>query len=165
MFQIINQFSEQKIQGILSKMGYDEWLFSTKSRVFVITFHSSEEIRVRIGNASKTNLNEKAITLILDDYLKNHGAERGREDRNVIVFRKYHDKAYGNSFGAVNKTDRTVEVNIDITPSENCAFTPKSGRSKIIIPPKSLKYLGASIVEPDVETFKTGFSFSSNIAD
>lgn len=163
--QIVNNFSEQKIQQILGKMGYDECLFSTKSRVFVITFHSSEEVRVRIGNAAKTNFNEKAVTLLLDEYLRNHGAERGREDRNVIVFRKYHDKAYANSYGAVNKTDHTVEVNLDLTASENCAFTPSSGRSKIIIPPKSLKYLGASIIEPDVESFRTGFTFSSNIVD
>ena len=146
-------------------MGYDECLWSKKSRVFVITFHSSENIRVRIGNAAKTSLNDKAITLVLDDYLQQFGANKGREDRNVIVFRKYHDKAYANSYGALNKTDHTVEVNLDISSSENCAFTPTSGTSKIIVPPKSLKYIGASIVKPDAENFKTGFTFSSYIAD
>lgn len=47
-FQLVGGFSEQKMRRMLDILGYNESLQSLKSRVFVITFHSTEEIRVKI---------------------------------------------------------------------------------------------------------------------
>lgn len=48
LFQLLNSLSEDKLRRIFTKMGYDQSLYSVKSRVFVITFHSTSNIKVRI---------------------------------------------------------------------------------------------------------------------
>lgn len=45
LYQIVNNYSEEKMRKILDVLGYDESLQSTKSRVFILTFHSTENIR------------------------------------------------------------------------------------------------------------------------
>lgn len=160
--QLMNRYSEEEISEMMHKLGYDENLYSIKSRVFTITFHSAAEVRIRIGNAAKTDLNEKAMSLMMADYLDRNGARKAREDRNVVVFKKYHEHAYANSYAAVNKTNSDVEVNIDMTHSTNCMFSPSSGKSRVFLPAKSLKYIGSSIVDPNADSFTVGFSFSSN---
>jgi len=82
LFQILSGYSENKIRSILKKLGYDESLQSTKSRVFVITFHSTEKVKVKIKSAARTDLNEKAANLILADHLEKTGARKAREDEN-----------------------------------------------------------------------------------
>jgi len=143
MAQVCEQFSDQKVLKMLNKLGYDDRLYSTKSRVFVVTFHATEDIRVRIADAVKTDLNEKAANLMMDNYLKNYGAEKAREDNNIVIFRKYHDSAYASSYAAVNKTNHDVEVNLDMTSSTSCVYTPTSGKTTEVIPANSLRYLGA----------------------
>ena len=160
-FQLMGSYPERKIEKMFEALGYDSSLQSIKSRVFVITFHSTEEIRVKIGNAVKTDINEKAANLVMADYLDKMGAKRAKEDSNVIVFRKYHEKCYGNTFGVVNKTGKNVAVTIDISGSSNSLYAPTSGVHTEIVSPHSVKYLGGSIVHPKAESFTTSYNFSS----
>lgn len=142
-YQVVYNHSEEKVRRILDTLGYDKSLQSTKSRVFILTFHSTENIKVKIGNAATSDLNQKATTLMMAEYLDKKGANRAREDNNVIVYRRYHEKSYANSYAAVNKTDKEVEVTFDMTSSEGCVYTPLSGKSTIILPPRGLKFIGA----------------------
>ncbi len=88
----MGSFPQKDVIKFLDKLGYDRSLQSTKSRVFVLTFHSTEEIKIKIGNAVKSDINEKAADLLMASYLEKLGAKNAREDRNAIVFRKYHEK-------------------------------------------------------------------------
>ena len=142
-FQLLETYSDRRIREMLNSLGYDETLNSTKSRVFVISFHSSEDIRVRIGDATKTDLNQKAIGIMMNDYLKGGVANNAREDKNVIVFRKYHEGAYASTYAAVNKTERNMIVNLDMTASQSLIYMPQSGRVSVLVPAKSLKYLAS----------------------
>jgi hypothetical protein len=160
-YQLLSTYSDAKIQNILNKMGYDESLQSYKSRVFVMTFHSTEKLKVRIKSAAHTDLNEKASNLILADHLAKTNYKKAREDENVVIFRMYHDHAYANSFAAVNKTSDPVEINFDMTASENCVFMPSSGRCTHIIPPNTLKYIASCIVGPTATNFRTGYVFET----
>lgn len=160
-FQLMAAYPEKKIYSMLDALGYDESLQSAKSRVFVITFHSTEEIRVKIGNTAKSDITEKSMNLMMADYLDKMGANKAKEDENVIVFRKYHEKSYASSFAAVNKTSNDVRVSLDMTHSQRCCYTPSNGKSVEIIPPHSVKYLGACIVKPKEQSFSTAYSFTS----
>ena len=144
-------------------MGYNERLFSTKSRVFVITFHSSVPIKVWIKDAAKTDINEKAINLIMDDYVKLNGLDNAREDTNVVIFRKYHSKSYGFTYAAINKIDKDIEVTLNLTTSRNCAFTPSSGISKVTIPANSIGYLGGTVIEPNATSLSSNYTFKSRV--
>ena len=61
---------------------------------------------------------------MMDEYWRKDSQQVGREDDNVVVFKKEHDKAYATSYAAINKTESTVQVNLDMTDSVGCAFTP-----------------------------------------
>ena len=163
MTQILNSFPESKLKKMFSRMGYDDRMFSMKSRVFVITFHSSIPLRVAIKDAIKSDINEKAINLIMDDYTKINGLDNAREDSNVIVFRKYHAKAYGFSYAAINKRDQDVEVTLNMTTSTGCAFTPSCGMSQVIIPAKSMAYLGGSVIEPTSTSLRANYTYKSRV--
>jgi len=63
MLQLWQQFSDQRLREMLDALGYDDTLYSHKSRVFVLTFHSDRDIRVKICNAIHTDINEKALNL------------------------------------------------------------------------------------------------------
>lgn len=142
-------------------MGYDETFQSLKSRVIVLSFQSTEKIAVKVGNSVKTDMNEKCINLMMADYLRNEGAENAREDENVVVLRKYHEKGYANTYSVVNKTNAKVEVTLDMTSSDGCDFTPSSGVITEIIDAHTFRTIGASIMTPGVESFGINFEFSS----
>lgn len=137
------KYSDQRIKEMLNSLGYDDTLYSYKSRVFVLTFHSSEDIRVRIGDAAKTDLNEKALNLVMGDYLGKFGADHAREDTKVVVFRKFHEKGYANTYAAVNKTGNDVLVDFDMTSSTSNVFMPQSGKSVVLVPARGLATLGS----------------------
>lgn len=137
------KYSDTRMREMLNSLGYDETLFSFKSRVFVLTFHASEDIRVRIGNAARTDLNEKAINLVMGDQLDKFGADKAREDTRVVIFRKSHDKAYANTYAAVNKTANDVIVELDMTPSTSQVFMPRSGKATVVVPAHGLVTLGS----------------------
>lgn len=98
---------------------------------------------------------------MMANHLEKMGAGKAKEDSNVIVFRKYHDKAYANSYAAINKTSSNVRVCLDMTYSTSCVYTPSSGKVIEIIPPNSIKYIGASNITPDATSFSSGYSFTS----
>ncbi|CAI2385872.1 unnamed protein product [Moneuplotes crassus] len=162
-YQLMGKYSESEVSRMLRRLGYDKSLQSTKSRVFVITFHSTEEIRVKIGNAVKCDINEKAADLIMSKYLENQGAKNAKEDENVIIFRKFHEKCYGNSIGAINKSQSNVAVTLDMTNSQNCEYTPTSGVATVVIPPNSVKYLGGLVVNPKADSLSSNYKFSSRV--
>lgn len=128
---------------MFDSLGYDETLFSHKSRIFIITFHASEDIRVRIGDANKTDLNEKALNLLMADHLSDRVANHAREDPRVVVFRMSHDEAYANTYAAVNKTSQDVIVQLDMTSSTSQVFMPSSGYANVLVPANGLKVLGS----------------------
>lgn len=117
--QVLMGYSEQKLSKMMESLGYDTSLQSTKSRVFTLTFHSTEEMAIKVGNGVLSDINEKAVTLMMTDYLEKAGANKAREDKNVVIYRKYHEKGYANTYAAVNKTSSNVEVKIDMNRSNN----------------------------------------------
>jgi calpain-15 len=159
--QILETFSDDRINDMLYKLGYDNSLYSLKSRMFTLTFHSSEPLRVRISDAIKTDLNERAWDLMMSSYNKLYGATGAIQDDRVIVFRKHHEKSHSLSYGAINKTDYAVEVIFKQENSRNMFFSPSKGSVRTLVPPKSLVFLASSIVDPAFNSYGYRYSFSS----
>jgi len=74
LIQYLSKLSEGQIRNCLYKLGYDDSLYSTKSRVFTLSFHCEKSLRVRISDAMKTDLNERAWDLMMDAHHKKNGA-------------------------------------------------------------------------------------------
>ena len=54
---------------------------------------------------------------MMADHLAKEGASKAKEDSNIVVFRKYHENAYANTYAALNKTSKEVAVKLDMTSS------------------------------------------------
>lgn len=161
LHQVLNMFSESSLTRMLKKLGYDESLHSLKSRVFTLTFHTTAKLRVRICDALKTDLNERAWDLMMDYYRKKFGAAGAIQNDHCIVFRKHHNDSHSLVYGAVNKTDRHVEVIFKQLQSKNMLYAPSKGSVRTVVPPRSLVYLASSIVEPGATSYSYKYSFSS----
>ena len=46
---------------IFLKLGYDESLYSLKSKVYTISFHTYSDLRVRVGDAWKNWIKRKSM--------------------------------------------------------------------------------------------------------
>jgi translation elongation factor EF-G len=102
--QLFYHFSESKMSNILTKLGYDESLYSNKSRVYTLSVHSDSMVRVRIGDAMKTDLNEQAWDMMMHYYSNKFGNTGASQNDQCLVFRMQHEKSYSITFGAINKT-------------------------------------------------------------
>lgn len=164
--QTLHTLPESDIYQMFERMGYDESLYSTKSKIFVCTIHAENTVNVSIKNAIGTRVLMAAQNLKLDDILKREGTgPTAKEDDNVIVFAAQHKKAYARTYGAVNKTDKVVNVTIDMTPTENAYFTPKCGTVTVRVPPSSLKYICSCIADPSAESISFQYTFDSEECD
>ena len=159
--QYFKNLDPEEIAGYADKLGYDDALYATKAKPFSITFHTNSDLRVRIGNALKTDLNERAWDLMMYDYHKKNGATGAIQTDDVCVFRKYDQGAYCVIYGAINKTDDEIEVNFKMTKSRNMIFQPSKGSVKTIVPPRGLVYLASSILDPGQNSFSWSYSFSA----
>lgn len=159
--QYFRKFEAEEIAGFIEKLGYDEALYSTKSKPFTITFHTNSSLRVRVGNALTTDLNERAWDLMLHKYHKENGATGAIQTSEVCVFRKYDSGAYCVLYGAINKTDDEIEINFKMNNSKNMIYQPSKGSVKTIIPPRGLVYLATSILDPGQTSFSWKYTFSA----
>lgn len=50
----------------LSKLGYNDQLWSTFSRSFILTVHSDKPLEAQLGDAVSTNLDDAALVLNLE---------------------------------------------------------------------------------------------------
>ena len=66
--QIVMKDEPDYFNDNLKRLGYDESLYSHKCRVFTISFHTEYDLRVRIGDACKTEINERAWDLMMENW-------------------------------------------------------------------------------------------------
>lgn len=146
---------------MFDKLGYDENLTSLKSRVFVVTLHSEEPITVKVGDAAQTDLNEKTSDLVLDHIIKTKGVGPKRVNRDdYLMFRVDHPGCYGASYGVINKTEEPLTFKLDMTESTDAFFTPPSGEIIKEIPPNSLRYIGATVSDPNADQINFAYRFA-----
>lgn len=163
MNQILSQFSHDSLHDMLEKLGYDDGLYSKKSKVFTITFHTTSDLRVRIGDASKTDLNERAWDLMMDHYHSKFGATGAISNEHCVIFRMAHNKSYSVTYGCINKTNKEIEIIFTQDRSKNMLFTPSKGTVRSTVPPRSLIFVASSILEPGNNSYSYSYKFSSKL--
>ena len=73
----------------LENLGYDYELYPLRSRCFMLTFHSDNQIAVSVRDALNTDLNFKANKILLRTF----GEEKvHKTGNNEIVTIEYHSK-------------------------------------------------------------------------
>lgn len=117
---LFRNFSEKEISNMLTKLGYDDGMYSTKSRVFVTSFQADSPLKVQINESIIGNLHTRAWDLFMNHHLMERKllGEVVRK-ANYLFFRVNHPKCYGCSYGLANNTDTWLRVELDMTDSEN----------------------------------------------
>ena len=146
----------------LGKLGYDEALYSTKSKPFSISFHCNSKLSVKIGNALGTQINERAWDLMMKDHYEKKGATEAIQNPSAIAFRAYHKKGCCGVYGAINKTNEEITMNFSMNESKGMIYQPLDGTVSTTIPPKSIIYLGTSILDPGYRKFTISRRFTTS---
>ena len=63
-----NEMNESRMFEWLACLGYDEDLYSIKSRCFMLTFHSNVDLSVSVRDAIQTDLDTRTNLLIVDRF-------------------------------------------------------------------------------------------------
>lgn len=160
--QLVRDMEPAEVTSMLRKLGYDDCLYSIKAKPFIISFHTLAPLRVRIGDAMKTDLNERSRDLMMNAYYNAEGATGAVQTPQIVVFRKYHAESYSVSFGAINKTNDEMDVKFKMNKSKGMIYTPTKGGANTVAPPKALVYLGSCILDPGMTSFSYSYSFTAN---
>ena len=138
----------ETICGWLELLGYDEELYSVRSRCFVLTFHSESEIAVTVRDAVQTDLDNRANILLIEKY----GTEL--ENRTgVRCFYHFSKATHCYSYGLYNEQAQAIEVTLDCSASENMLFSAKIPLVKKRIEAGQLEFMMHSMAVPSVESF------------
>jgi len=68
----------------LKCLGYDQNLNSVRSRLFMLTFHSSNQIQVTVRDAVKTDLDSRTNLLVIEKYGK--GSVQQKDYKILFTF-------------------------------------------------------------------------------
>jgi calpain-15 len=116
---------EDKIREWLSVWGYDEYLYSVKSRSYILTVHSYTPLNVyNIPSDPKEDLTIKAWTLVLNRY-----GDVRHENNGVNTHRLKHSQVGASTFAVMNPSQKNVTVTCDYSASEGLIFS--CGKSKV----------------------------------
>ena len=149
--QLLKSKIANDVDEILEKLGYDENLYSTKSKLFVVSIHAERPLQLSFKDAIGTSMNERAQDYILNNEIKTEGLGDMFEDEDdLAIFAINHPEAASRTVGVVNKTQNHLKVTVDLTQSKGVKFTPTSGKVTKVIPPKTLRYMCSLILDPTV---------------
>lgn len=135
------EVKEGELKGGMKALGYDEELFSNKSRAYVFSIHSEKKVKVKMGDTLKSTFATTAAALFNDAHLKEKGTGGGIGDslikrENYTLFMNYHPDSNGTTVNVINKSDTALEVSAKLT-SKKFYSCPTKGKATVKVPPKS----------------------------
>lgn len=153
---MIKNQGEEKIRQWLDVWGYDEYLYSVKNRVIILTLHSYSALNVQsIPSDPENDLTLKAWTLILNKY-----GDVRNESNGVTTYRLRHSQVGASTFAVSNPSRKDVTVTCDYSASEGLIFS--CGKSKVtkVIKPSEYGSLIHYTVGKYATVGRSKFSFS-----
>lgn len=81
------EITHEDLEKALRTLGYDEDLFSIKSRCYVVSVHSVTPLSVQIGDNLSSSFKSRARDLMNDFQLKEHGpGDSTRDEQQYALF-------------------------------------------------------------------------------
>jgi calpain-15 len=126
-----NEKGEGNLRSWLTEWGYDQYLYSVKSRAYVVSMHSYSPLIVEpIDSEMKNQLTAKTWGLLLRNY-----GYKFMERQGVKYYTLTNNSTGTNSFGAYNCLDQDITATADMSASEGVIFTlGKNLKTKRISP-------------------------------
>jgi len=64
----IHEFRDDTVRQWLENLGYDQDLYSIRSRCFILTLHAEQELSVTVRDAVQTDLDTRTNLLIIEKF-------------------------------------------------------------------------------------------------
>ena len=152
----IKTYGEERIREWLSVWGYDEYLYSVKSRSYILTIHSYTPLNVyNIPSDPKEDLTVKAWNLVLSRY----GSVKN-ENNGVNTYRLKHTQVGASTFAVMNPKLKNVTVTCDFSASEGLIFSCGKSRVTKVIQPGQFGSIIHYTVGKYATVGRSKFSFS-----
>ena len=137
----ILESGEEIVWEWLENLGYDKDLYSIRSRCFMLTMHSDNEVTVNVKDAIQTDLDNKTNALIIERYGQESEVKRGvkalytfSEYIYIYIYIYYiHRQVHVYSYGILNEHTKPIEAVIDCSASESMLFSTKTPIVKKVI--------------------------------
>lgn len=104
----IKTYSEDVIFSWLENLGYDQDLYSVRSRCFVLTLHSEIELAVTVRDAVQTDLDNRCNIAILANY----GQELDKKNDYKSIY-TFSEQIHAYSYGVLNTSHQPIIAQID----------------------------------------------------
>ena len=138
-YNYLKQNGEKEIKIWLENLGYNEQLISTIEKSFVITFHSDNEIKIKILEASGTDLASKIEKNILKhkgEIIKN----KNNTLKNVSVFKYKAKNSNFISYGVLNNDVIPLRIILNFKENENIFFSGNSNYVEKVVQPGKFEF-------------------------
>lgn len=104
--QLLQQKLPNQIDEIISELGYDENLYNTKAKLFVMSIHSERPLQLSFKDSVGTKMHERAQDFILNQEIKTEGmGDMAENEDDLAVFAILHPMAASRTVGVVNKSN------------------------------------------------------------
>ena len=121
---------EKEIKTWLYNLGYSENLNSLKEKSFIITFHSDNEIKVKISDAILTNLQNKIERVNLK-----YNGEIIKKKRNIMVIRYQSGNTQFFSYGVLNNDIIPLRIVLSFKEYDNIILCENLSHIEKIVQP------------------------------
>lgn len=132
-----SQVGEEEAKAQLARLGYDDALWGTFSRSFIISMHSDKELEVQLGDAVDTNLDDAAI--ILD--LESNGLKKISNPEVCLMHSPGESAVDAYTFGAKNMCSVPLQVTFSVAPCGNCAYSASEPEVVRTVEPGQTEFL------------------------
>lgn len=119
-----NELREEFMFEWLNRLGYDEQLFPTKCRCFMLSVHSDQALSLKAHDAISTDVDARANLLIAEKF----GQFLEQKPAYDILF-TFSEQILGYSYFVINKLAVPIELTLDFSRSLN--MSQSSSQAKI----------------------------------
>ena len=134
------------------KLGYDKDLFSHTMRLFTLTLHTNNNVKVVSKDALEENMDFITYKLII----KNKGKIITEENEEKVKLYCYHNKKIDSySYGIFNPTDKVIRTNLNFENSKNIICSYDNPEVSKIIDKNSFQFILHSQAIPDCEEHRS----------
>jgi calpain-15 len=154
--EVLHRRSDDIVWDWLNALGYDRDFFSVKSRVFVLTVHSLQRLKLTVRDATDSNL-DKISTLIL---LKKFGRKKNDQPELDLLSLVETDAA-AFTYGVFNKLeDKTIKPTLDCSKAKGVLISTMNDVITVTLPPKTGEVLAHFVRVDENFDFRVNFAFS-----
>ncbi len=155
---ILQNHSLKFIEKMIKNLGYDRTLFSRRSRVFMLSIHSDELIKLSVKDALKDNIDFVVNKLLIRKYGKSIHDDDKKNKKNVDAFYYFNKNIHCYSYGVYNKTSKTIKATLDLSKSKKLLYNLEHPKVTKIVEPKSMEFMIHAQCDKGVEEY---FRFAS----